>query len=262
MNIGLRTLSPHLHVLYPTEAPPKPERIGIYDLDVARDAPMPADLPHVVISHGTGGTPWAYRGLAMHLAREGFAVALVEHVGNSRSDNSLADTPELLAKRPQQIREAIDALGVSEAALIGHSMGGYTALAIAGGKPLALPNQTSDGKAHPVDVTPDSRVTKIVLLAPAVPWFMAPGSLDAVRVPVMTRVGQRDTFAPPAFVETVLTIAMDFAVVPNAGHFAFFYPVPAALAGMMPAEDPPGFDRAAYQPQLYAEVTAFLKLDR
>ena len=258
-NVGLRAVSPHLHVLYPTDATPRMERIGIYDLDVARDAPMPPDLPHVVISHGTGGTPWAYRGLSMHLARAGFAVALVEHVGNSRSDNSLADTPALLAKRPQQIREALDQLGVTRAAIIGHSMGGYTALACAGGKPLALPNQTPDGKAHPVDVTPDPRITKVVLLAPAIPWFMNPGSLSDVRVPVMTRVCERDTIAPPAFVATVLTMPMDYAVVPNAGHFAFFYPVPPALAGLMPAEDPPGFDRAAYQPQLYAEVTAFLR---
>ena len=42
--------------------------------------------------------------------------------------------------------------------VIGHSIGGYTALASAGGKPLALPTQTPDGVAHPVEVERDPRI--------------------------------------------------------------------------------------------------------
>ncbi|MFL5350272.1 MAG: hypothetical protein ACJ8AT_36315 [Hyalangium sp.] len=37
------------------------------------------------MSHGTGGSPWTYRGMAAHLARAGFVVALPEHPGNNRS---------------------------------------------------------------------------------------------------------------------------------------------------------------------------------
>ena len=47
--------------------------------------------------------------------------------------------------------------------------------------------------------------------------------------------------------------------VANAGHFSLQTPYPAALAGIPPASDPPGFDRAAYQPVLYRDVTAFLR---
>jgi fermentation-respiration switch protein FrsA (DUF1100 family) len=80
----------------------------------------------------------------------------------------------------------------------------------------------------------------------------------------MMRVGEKDPDTPPFFVERILSSLppssqRDVAVVPGAGHFAFFYPVPDELAKFVLAQDPPGFDRAAYQPQLYAEVIAFLR---
>jgi predicted dienelactone hydrolase len=274
-----------VHVLYPTHATPAPQAFGPYAFDAARDAPLDgaqlARLPLVVVSHGTGGTPWAYRWLALPLARAGFVVALVEHPGNSRADNSLADTPANLANRPRHLRLAIDTVladrelaahvagsevGAARATAVGHSIGGYTALAAAGGRPLALPNQTPDGVAHPVDVERDPRITSVVLLAPALPWLMAPGALADVAVPVLARAAERDEIAQPAFIERVLdglpsTARLDYAVVPNAGHFAFWGPVPAALAGphFPPGLDPPGFDRTAYQAQLTDELVAFLR---
>ncbi|HUS32231.1 MAG TPA: alpha/beta fold hydrolase [Kofleriaceae bacterium] len=262
-------------VFYATNATPMTHTFGPYTFDFAVDAPVLAsDLPLVVVSHGMTGTPWGYRGLASHLAHAGFAVLLLEHPGDSRRDPTKAGTAEILATRPRDIRAALDAafadphvaphLRAGSAAIIGHSMGGYTALAVAGGKPLALPNQTPDGIAHPVDVERDPRITRAVLLAPAIPWLMAPGALAEVTIPLLVRVGEKDTDTPPFFVERILaslpaSTPLDFATVPRAGHFAFFYPVPPALALLPPGQDPPGFDRAAYQSQLYAELAAFLR---
>jgi predicted dienelactone hydrolase len=287
VNVGCRALTATddvqgarvpVHLLYPTTALPRTATFGAYSLDVAFDAPVAgARLPLVAISHGTGGTPWGYRGLAAHLAQAGFAVALVEHPGNSRSDNTLADTPANLANRPRHVHLALDAaftdaavgphLVPGGAAVIGHSLGGYTALAVAGGRPMALPNQTPDGVAHPVPVEPDRRVHAIVLLAPALPWFMAPGALDGVHASLLVRTAERDELAPPFYVESILRglpagARMDYEVVPGGGHFAFMTPVPPALAnpGFPPALDPPGFDRAAYQPRLFADVLAFLRV--
>jgi len=265
-----------VRVLYPTDASPRTESFGPYTIDVAVDGPISGErLPLVVISHGNGGTPFGYRGLATHLAREGFAVALVEHPGNSRNDNSLAGKPENLANRPRHVRLAISAafadavlgprLVPESAAVLGHSIGGYTALAVAGGKPMVMPNETPDGVAHPVFVEKDPRVRAVVLFAPALPWLMAPGALVDVSVPVFVRTGERDEMTPPYWVEGILRALpegtrLDYAVVPGAGHFAFFWPVPAALGpGFPPGQDPPGFDRAAYQPQLYGEVLGFLR---
>ncbi len=264
-NIGLRSIAVGdiaTYHLYATDAPTSPQTFGPHTFDAAADAaPLHDDMPVVVISHGMQGTPWGYRGLSMHLARAGFLVALVEHPGDSRRDGSLAGTAAILANRPRHIRAVLDSLGVERAAIIGHSMGGYTALAIAGGKPMALPNQTPDGVARPVEVEHDERVKCAVLLAPAIPWFMAPGALANVDVPVMVRVAEHDTDAPPFFVEPIVTRLshVDYAVVPGAGHFAFFYPVPPPLQRLPPGQDPPGFDRAAYQPQLYREVEAFVR---
>lgn len=270
MTLGCRAVLPNVQVLYRADAPVRTESFGPYAIDIARDAPVAGErLPIVAISHGTGGTPWGYRGMATHLVEAGFAVALVEHVGNSRNDNSLANTPANLTARPRHVREALDAaaadpvlaahVAADRAAVIGHSMGGYTALALAGGHPVVLPNETPDGRAHSIAVESDARVRAIVLLAPAIPWFMAPGALADVHVPMLVRTGEHDELVPPYFVEGILRgIASDYAVVPGAGHFAWFYPVPPALAGLPPAQDPAGFDRAAYQPTLHAELTRFL----
>ncbi|MCA9674067.1 MAG: alpha/beta hydrolase, partial [Myxococcales bacterium] len=89
-----------LALLYPTTAATAPTRFGPYPLDVARDADVAGDaLPLVVVSHGNGGSPWAYRGLAAHLVGAGLAVAMVEHPGNSRRDNALAGTDDNLRNR-------------------------------------------------------------------------------------------------------------------------------------------------------------------
>src|SRR5204863_3498795 len=96
---------------------------------------------------------------------------------NKRGDDALANTTVNLVNRPRHIKLVLDALGAERAVVIGHSLGGYTALALAGGEPMALPEQTEDRKAAPLTVVHDARVIGVVLLAPATPGFIAPGAL-------------------------------------------------------------------------------------
>lgn len=263
-----------VHVLYPAHGEARPLRLGPYTIDVAMDAPIAGHgLPLVAISHGNSASPWVHRGLALALAGAGFAVVLVEHLGNSRSDNSAAGTPANLANRPRHVRLALDAavaaLGdaaVPRAAVVGHSIGGYTALAVAGGRPMALPGETASGVGEPVAVEPDPRVVAAVLLAPALPWLMGPGALAGVSVPLLVRTGARDDVMPPFVVERVLAglppgAALDTKAVPGAGHFSFQSPFPPALQSpaFPPSQDPPGFDRAAYEGELAAEIIDFLR---
>ncbi len=275
-NLGCRTLDlPFpVRVLYPTETPGRSERFGAHELELAHDAPIAVHrMFTVAISHGTGGTPFAYRGLAKALVAAGHAVALITHPGNNRDDDSLANTPQNLEARPRHVTQALDAaftdahlashLVPDRAAVFGHSMGGYTALAVCGAKPMALPQQTADGKAAPVAVTPDPRVVAAILFAPALPWLMAPGALDGVHAKVMVRACEKDEAAPPFFIEKIVralppSAELDYAVVPGAGHFACFWPLHPLLANLPPGQDPPGFDRAAYQPMLHADVIGFL----
>jgi predicted dienelactone hydrolase len=78
----------------------------------------------IVISHGTASVELGFATLAQALARNGYLVASVEHVGDTWQDQSMRATPvRYFAERP-----LIGALG--------HSAGGYTVLALAGGKPV------------------------------------------------------------------------------------------------------------------------------
>jgi predicted dienelactone hydrolase len=264
-------------VLYPARAPERPEQFGPYPLAVAIDAPVEGQrLPLIVISHGNNGSPWTYRGMAAHLARAGFVVALPEHPGNSRSDGSLTGTAANLENRPRHVRLALDAvfsdgrlgerLSLAGAGIIGHSIGAYTALAVAGGRPSALPHEVPDGRARAVPVVRDRRVRALVLLAPAAAWFTAEGALADVDIPVLMRTGALDHVTPAIHAEIILRGVpgpgrVDHRVIDGAGHFSFQSPFPPEMTrpDFPPSQDPAGFDRAAFQPVLHAEISTFLR---
>ena len=263
--------------MYPAEAPETGLRVGPYELQVAPGAPVAeGSHPLVAISHGSKSTPLVQRTLAMHLARNGFVVVVPEHERDNRNDSSAFGTAALLGERPRQLRRAIDWAFADDAlaarlrpdvvGVVGHSMGGYTGLALAGGRPTAFANETPDGTAPAIEVEPEPRMRALVLLAPATPWYLAPGALRDVRVPILMLTGQRDTLAPAWMADLVTAgvpepSAVRHHVVPNAGHFAFLSPFPPAMVrpDFPPSQDPPGFDRAAFHAELYDRVTAFLR---
>jgi len=87
-------------VLFPAEGTERKHRFGPYEIEMAMDAvPLGQNLPLIVVSHGNSSTPWVFRDLTKHLAKQGFAVALFEHPGNNRRDNRLAGTVANLENR-------------------------------------------------------------------------------------------------------------------------------------------------------------------
>lgn len=276
MFVGSRTLQVQdcggsfpVWLLYPTHTPASPIPLGPYTLEASPDAPpAPGSHPLVVLSHGSGSTPLVHRQLASHLAQHGYTVALPEHPGNHRNDNTLEGTLANLQNRPRHIRRTLDAVFADpqcqtcvppgQAAVIGHSMGSYTALAVAGGQPCTPGGQ-------PVAVEHDARIQALVLLAPAAGWFMAPGALRNVHQPILLLAAEHDPITPLRNAEVVRSQVPErsqvrYQQVENAGHFAFLTPFPPALQrpGFAPAEDPPGFDRPAFQQQLQDLVRGFL----
>lgn len=256
-------------VLYPTKVPSVPTEIGPYPFDVSPHAPpAPGSFPLVLISHGNGGLHLLYRTIAVHLARHGYVVAMPEHYGNNRRNNALEGTHDNLVLRPRHVSLTIDAVLADDrfrecaqranAAVIGHSIGGYTALAAAGGKPWS-----QDGKR--VDVMHDWRLRALVLLAPATAWFLPDGSLDKVDIPILMLSAEHDPFTPPWHADIVLKGVPDRSkvkcrVVANAGHFSFLSPFPPQMKqpNFRPSTDPAGFDREAFHRELPGEVLEFL----
>lgn len=265
-----------LLVLYPSQSPQRIEKLGPYTLSVAMNAQIAAGtFPLIVISHGTGGSHLAYRNLAHHLARNGFVAVMLEHPRNNRNNNELAGTATILTNRPRHIRAVTDwafsndafgqSLKPNVTAIVGHSLGGHTALAAAGGLPTAFPHETPDRQSQQIDVIPDERVKALVLFAPAAAWFMAPGALSRVRIPILMFTAEKDPHTPAWHAEVVKKGVPDQALVehrtvPNAGHFSFLSPFPEAMTNpaFPPSQDPEGFDRGQFHVEMNAQVLAFL----
>ena len=236
-------------VMYPAE-----EAHGAYDLTpftvtAGLNAPEAAgQFPVVIISHGSGGNRLGYLTLAQALAEAGYVVLMPEHFGNNKDDNFLEGKTRNLELRPRHISLCIDDIAGNEilsgavladqVAVIGHSMGGYTALAVAGG-------QVWNAAKRKVAVVPDDRVRGLVLVAPATAWFTSDGSLANVTVPMLIYQAEHDMFTPPEHVVRVLEQVPDRTKITdhhieNAGPFSFLSPFPEALTSpdVPPSRDP------------------------
>ena len=131
-------------VFYPSNAEEKPLKRGPFTVNFApQGAPVRGNGRLVVVSHGTGGSPWVHSDLARALVEGGFVVASPEHRGDNYKDLSAAG-PESWKRRPAEMSAAIDAVGqdarfapllaLDKVGMYGMSAGGHTALSLAGGR--------------------------------------------------------------------------------------------------------------------------------
>jgi predicted dienelactone hydrolase len=175
-------------------------------------------------------------------------------------------------------------------AAIGTSAGGHTVLALAGARPdptrparhcsvqgrgldddatmclqggftKAQPAPVPQGPGQPVDRR-DPRIRAVVADAPLV-MGLAPESLAGITVPLLVQYGSRDDNLVPRFHAEALCAALPKATCyrdERAGHHAIFQTGTGRLGppGLDPAEDPDGFDRAAWQAAAGPRITTFL----
>jgi len=131
-------------VFYPTAAQATPIKRGPFTLQLAEQAaPLRGNGRLVVISHGSGGSPWPHADLARALVDAGFVVAVPVHKGDNSNEHHLVG-PDSWKIRPAEVSRAIDAVAqdarfgplvdTARAGMYGMSAGGHTALAIAGGR--------------------------------------------------------------------------------------------------------------------------------
>ncbi|MDH3706315.1 MAG: alpha/beta fold hydrolase [Acidimicrobiia bacterium] len=198
-------------VWYPVDADdavgvPKAELdlfVADYELEYALDAPEPAGrgrFPLVAFSHGSGGFRSQSWFLMQHLASHGFVVVAPDHVGNTALDGFLGTQipgSEMVILRPQDISFVLDEiLAMNEdddhrydnlinerrVAVAGHSFGGYTALAVAGG-------------VEALGLEPDARVDAIIPLAGA-SGGLSDADLATIDVPALFLSGTKDITVP------------------------------------------------------------------
>jgi predicted dienelactone hydrolase len=264
-------------VMYPTPTPSRPQDLGPFVVDVALDA-APGDGPYplVMLSHGRGGFGLLYRSLAHHLAANGFVVGMPDHPFVTPREEAMVGFLGGLIDRPRQLSTAIAWFGrdrvfsgvtkPGSVAVVGHSLGGYTALALAGGRPVSLPRDSPDGVAEQIPVTADPRISAVVLLATATVWFSGEKALADVTAPILLVSGELDEITPPEKMRIVLDgvpdpMRVEHRIVPGAGHYSFLSPYPEDMRKpeFAPSQDPEGFDRAAFEPELADLVLTFLR---
>jgi predicted dienelactone hydrolase len=131
-------------LFYPSSGEAKEVKRGPFMLKLAAEgAPVRGNGRLVVVSHGSGGSPWVHADVARALVDAGFMVAMPEHRGDNFKDFSTPG-PESWKRRPAEVSHAIDAVGkdprfasllaLDKVGMYGMSAGGHTALSLAGGR--------------------------------------------------------------------------------------------------------------------------------
>lgn len=131
-------------VFYPSSGTETQIKQGPFSLSLASNGPSVKGNGHlIVISHGSGGSPWVHTDLARVLVQRGFTVALPQHEGDNYLDSSEPGPPSW-RKRPKEVAKAIDAvagytplatyLSFDSVGVFGGSAGGHAALSLAGGQ--------------------------------------------------------------------------------------------------------------------------------
>ncbi|MEL7052135.1 MAG: alpha/beta hydrolase [Cyanobacteria bacterium J06588_5] len=197
----------------------------------------PEDVPVITISHGVASNrePLAY--LARHFVSHGYGVVVPEHIGTDTNKfrrflngGEGSPNPEEFILRPQDITAVLDALeaeqvrdrnlmywDLASVGVLGHSLGGYTALSVGGASlnqnPLSescteLSNwipinpsmliqcEISDLSNEAITVTADSRIKAVVALNPLASHILGESGLEQIDIPVMIVAGENDAFTP------------------------------------------------------------------
>ena len=288
----------HVVLFYPTQDSAKSIPMGPFTPTVAINGKPDAIVKGlIVLSHGTGGAELNHTVLAEALARNGYLVAAIKHPGDNWQDQSLFSVGGgyYFSERPRQASRVIDAIlsdpewkpRISADAhgprvgAVGHSAGGYTVLALAGGTPdlMRIVNHCKMDSDDPIfcsmgrrvtnsgaekisfEGMRDSRLRAVAALAPMGVVFTAQ-SLATISIPTTIYAGDKDTFLVPRYhAEWVRqnVVKADYHAIQNAGHYAFSdtpsMPIPSPDGDV--GANPEGFDRAAFLKQLATALNQF-----
>ncbi len=267
--------------------------------------PTGGEHPLVVLSHGYRGNWGNQMWLASALARQGYIVAAVNHPGTTTKDRS-ADAAAQLWQRPKDLSRAIDAVlaqptqfgavAQHRIAAVGHSLGGWTVLEIAGarfdadlfardclvhpklggciGYAQMNPTGVADGKAQLAADLSDKRVAAVVSLDLGLSRGMTDASLAALAVPALVIAGGVPSEDMAVGLESadlarrLPKASTQYVEISDASHFSFMAQCKPGAAAILD-EDMPGDSmicrdgeagrtRAQIQQQVITLISAFL----
>jgi predicted dienelactone hydrolase/ABC-type amino acid transport substrate-binding protein len=207
-----------------------------FEVDLYLPEGISQPAPMVVLSHGLGADRRMFVYLAEHLASHGFAVVVPEHIGsNTRRRQALLEglvrsdfNPVEFIDRSLDIKYTLDQLelqsqGNSNLAgrldpkrvvLIGHSTGGYTALAMAGAEiNHERLNQECQDERPTLNVSLilqclgnrlpafnynlyDPRIKAAIAINPFVSTVLGPENLSNIQIPIMIMGSSGDVITP------------------------------------------------------------------
>ena len=229
----------------------KSQKYTLKFFDSSRNRPLLTDVyipnvqnaaPIIVISHGLGLDSSNFQYLATHLASYGFAVAVPNHPGSDAKQlhsllngraNDVAE-PSEFKDRPLDITYILNQLekgnqsdsrfkgrlNLQQVGVFGQSLGGYTALALAGAKinfeqlkqdcqPAALQNTWNMSlllqcRALELNISKsaknynlrDERVKAAIAVNPITSSIFGKAGLNQIKTPVMIVSSSDDTVAP------------------------------------------------------------------
>ncbi len=217
--------------------------------DPERQRPIPVEIywgqkpqgPLVVLSHGFGADRFFLKYIAEHLSSHGLTVVSLEHPGSNLQalqglpiDPAVVESPSRLLPatefldRPRDVSFMLDRLeelnqqpdfqglfNTQDVTIIGHSLGGYTGLALAGAKLDLRSLQTFCDTIEPLAVSPadwlqcaavdlpeqqadlsDDRIKQVMAMNPLVGQLFGKAGLSEVKVPTLLMTATKDGVTP------------------------------------------------------------------
>lgn len=296
-------------IWYPAIQQGKRETVGenaaFVGVSVIPDAsPIPGRHPLVVISHGYNGSWRNLSWLAAALAAQGYIVAAPDHPGTTTFDQN-PDAAKKLWRRPRELSRVIDfislhsdlagAADTTRIAAIGHSLGGWTVLSLAGARfdpslflsncqrfprrgDCRLTNKLGMNEVAAQDRFSDlrdSRIGAVVSLDAGLATGFTSQSLTRMTLPILILAAGNDSLGElpaaqeSAYIADNLPASLHhYRIVKGATHFSFMQLCKpggeklideASPGDGIVCQDDRGADRRALHQQLTSQITLFLQ---
>jgi len=251
-------------IWYPADDGGKPVTLGESAFFSGTDAMFEAPIlrgryPLILLSHGAGlgGTPQSMSWIATPLAKQGFIVAAPTHPGNTGANRSALETMKLWL-RPADISATLDAverqppfadnLAAGRIGALGLSMGGNTALALAGARfdPTRIASycdtdtfnpslcgwvRQSGVDLHTMDIKPagrdnaDKRIEFVMAIDPAPVDVFQESTFSEISIPVkIVNLGRAEMIPQTALASGVAKAIPkgSYSTIQEASHYSMF----------------------------------------